>query len=141
METIPRRFVCTIVGGGLSIAILVLITLGVVEPLFASTGAAPEGGLALLIFIVMPLSLFIGSCLTGYLLKPISENRKRTIFLCSPGLYLTFPLCGYCIIFGVVTWTFHITQIVIIVIGLLWITVSFFGVLAGSALRRRKQGN
>ena len=135
METIPRRFVCTIVGGGLSIAILVLITLGVVEPLFASTGAAPEGGLALLIFIVMPLSLFIGSCLTGYLLKPISENRKRTIFLCSPGLYLTFLLLGSFIFTGGITWILHILAIVI---GLLWIIVSFFGVFVGFVLRARK---
>ncbi len=138
MKTIPRRFICTILGAGLSIAIFLLITFAIVEPLYAATGAAPEGGFFLLILILMPLSLFIGSCLTGYLLKPISENRKRTILLCSPGLYLTFLLFGSYRILGIVACSFHIVPIVI---GLFWFIVSFFGVLAGSALRRRKQAN
>ncbi len=135
MKTIVRRFICTILGAGLSIAIFLLITFAVVEPLYAATGAAPEGGFFLLILILMPLSLFIGSCLTGYLLKPISENRKRTIFLCSPGLYLPFLLFSSYILFRAESWTLHIVPIVI---GLLWIIVSFFGVLAGFALGRRK---
>ena len=135
MGTIQRRFICTLLGAGLSIAIFLLITFAVVEPLYAATGAAPEGGFFLLILILMPLSLFIGSCLTGYLLKPILENRKRTILLCSPGLYLPFLAFGFFIL-GAETWTLHIVPIVI---GLLWLIVSFFGVLAGSALRHRNQ--
>jgi hypothetical protein len=88
-----------------------------------------------------PLSLFAGSCLTGYLSQAYGQKKLLKNLFLAPGFYTSIPLVIFLLVtlirdpmevrIGGVIW--------ILVICLLWISFSIFGISLGSKIRARRQ--
>jgi hypothetical protein len=103
-------------------------------PIQRSSVYSAESYIGIAFTIIIPISLFLGSILTGCLAKPIVKKNLLYYILVSPGLYFAlFALIqsyfsGYC----------HINNQNIFIF-IIVILISLSGVTVGSALRRTKE--
>ena len=160
MRTFLRRFSCTLLGSALIIVVSRLSVLAAAA--LTSKMIEDLGDFVFLAYAVFaPLSFFLGSCLTGYLLRPKVKGRKLLGFLYSPGLLICLILLCLAIMVecssGLSVVIVSVSEVLLIfpdlwlilplflmidlfsICPVLWIVFSFFGVLTGYALRGRKQ--
>lgn len=77
----------------LGMAISVLLYFGVIfifiNPIQRSSGHSPESYLSFMFMIILPLCIFLGSLISGYLIHPLLKHRSFIKYLLiSPGFYL-----------------------------------------------------
>jgi len=159
MRIFLRRFSCTLLGSALTI---VFSRLGALAAASRVTMIEHLGDFVLLAYIILtPLSFFVGSCLTGYLLRPKVEGRRLLGFLYSPGLLICLILTCLSVLMVCVPslkgsilsvfdklvifpdlWmilSLFVMLDLLSICPVLWIVFSFLGVLTGYALRGSKQ--
>ena len=73
-----------------------LYTLGavaIIEPLRRASGHSPESYLGLAFLVVLPLSLFLASGITGYLCSPHVRTKLGFLWV-TPGLYFSSAMAA-----------------------------------------------
>lgn len=144
---------------GFAIAALLygLLTFGVLRAVRPRSGGSPEsymGEAVLIMLIMMPVALFLGSSLTGYLSHPYLRTRFSRIAV-TPGLYLFLFLFVPSVITSLIMPSPIITSVeldpihvpsafisvFIIGMGLLWFLSSWAGVELGCYVRSRRNQN
>lgn len=138
---------------GFAIAALLygLLTFGVLGAIRPRSGGLAD---VLIFFIMMPVALFLGSSLTGYLSHPYLRTRFNRIGV-TPGLYL-FLLVFVPILIRILMMHSHVmssleqnlnhlpsafVMALIIGWGLLWFLSSWAGVELGCYVRSRRNQN
>ena len=129
-----RCVLAVVVGVTLGNALYYALAFGVLQPIQRASGTSPEAWLGVAFHGLMPLSLFAGGVLTGYLSRPIPPLSRGFAILRAPGLY-TF-LIGLPLIRN----TLPGFQVFMIVAGFIWIVSSTAGVLLGARWHRRAAG-
>lgn len=104
--------------------------------------------LILAAFMIMPLSLFAGSFFTGYLNQPYGQKKLLKNLFLAPGIYASLTLAIFLAI-DLIRSPIEVfvrnmgdiieNVILILIICLLWILSSVFGIYLGFKLRVRRQ--
>lgn len=61
------------------------------NPIIKESGKSPESLMSYAYLIIYPLSLLLGSVLSGYLLSPIITKNFKSYLKHSPGVYVSIP--------------------------------------------------
>lgn len=116
-----------------AIALYMTQVFAVLEPLRSSCGGSPESWLWLAYYFLIPLSLFTGSGVTGYVSSP--HIRTTFGFLCvSPGLYVSAIVAIHTVLNwgGIIRWY----AVWMLQLQVLWFLASWAGVGVGHVIRR-----
>jgi len=95
-------------------------------------------------FIIIPSSLFIGSCFTGYLSQPYQETNLRRSLLIAPGFYGAALLVVQGLVFLIMRPEYFNVgsasgALFYLLVAISWISSSEVGILFGMKFRARKQ--
>jgi hypothetical protein len=105
----------------------------VVEALCSRSGRSPESYLGLAFLIILPISLFLGSLITGYLASQYVKGTVGLIWI-APGLYWTLAVVPRCFV-GTIP-GFGVTMLFF---GIVWTCVSWGGVAVGRRIRMKRR--
>ena len=123
------------VGLVLALALYSLAGIAIFDPLSRASGHPPESYLGVAFLIVLPLSLFFGSGVTGYLSSRHIATRLGLLWV-APGLYLSSAVAVKTIL------DLHFNRVIqwfgieLLQFAVLWFLVSWAGVAVGHYVRR-----
>jgi hypothetical protein len=124
-----NKFAAVILGAVISLVISSIAVQLILVPVQYETGRSPESLMGYSFLIIYPISIFLGSLLTGAIIKNDRiDSLKDQIFI-SPGFYLSVP---YTI--GILSNS--ILSLALIVAIILNISLSYLGILAGIKIRK-----
>jgi hypothetical protein len=143
MKRIAKLACFVLLGSMVAAVIYWLLVFGVLEPIRSRSGRSPEAYLGVAFQVMMPVALFLGSNLTGYLSRP----HLRTWFgliVVSPGLYpslfmITVNLVMVYIVEDTALSFAH--SMFLLGVFLSWFLSSWAGVWLGCFVRSRRNGN
>jgi hypothetical protein len=125
-----KKFSYVLLGGIISVALYFFVVFVLVAPIQRATGHSAESFLGLAFLIVMPVSLIVGSAVTGYLIQPIIGERslQKYIYI-NPGVYL-----------GLLTIFFNFRQLFaeFFLLSVVWGFISAPGLRLGLRLRDKR---
>ena len=132
MKRIAKLAGFALLGFVVAAVIYWLLTFGALEALRSRSGRSPESYLGVAFLIMMPVALFLGSSLTGYLSRPHLRTRFGFIGV-TPGLYLA--LVFVTLNFAKAASEFAISMLLP---GLFWFLISWAGDGIGCFARSRR---
>jgi len=126
-----------------SSALLYILILLFYELILATGLFSRSSHYAPFIFIslaIAPLSLMVGSFLTGFLCQPSVKKKATSYLFLSPGLYLAFCYL-LCFVLYPLLWKMESSGFegVVIVSSVIWTISSFFGIYLGFRYRAQKR--
>ena len=132
MKRIAKLAGFALLGSAVAAVIYWLLTFGVLEALRSRSGRSPESYLGVSFLVMMPIALFLGSSLTGYLSRPHLRTRFGLIGV-TPGLYLA-------LVFVTLNFAMSASEFTISMLlpGLFWLLISWAGVGIGCFARSRR---
>ena len=74
-----KKKLYVILGIVVSLALYFFILYGFISSIQKSAGRSPEAYLGIVMMVIMPLCLIVGSMISGYLIQPLM--KKRTILI------------------------------------------------------------
>jgi len=110
----------------------VVLAFGVLGPIQKASGRSPEAYLGVAFFLVMPVALFCGALLCGYVTRDLPRPKWVMAMIHSPGLYV------FTISIPSLRGTISEFQSFMVAAGCVWIAASVPGVLLGGWLSRRR---
>lgn len=116
-----KKILYVILGIVVSLALYFFIVYAFISPIQKSAGRSPESYLGIVMMVIMPLCLMVGSMISGHLIQPLM--KKRTIIgylVISPGLYFAYAV----ILFPFCT--------------IIWIIISIIGTYLGVFIKDKK---
>ncbi len=119
------RSASAVLGCAISIGLYAAGTFGILESIRQSSGRSPESLLLVSFLLVAPVSLYIGSLAAGFLPAPGPKRSVPAAVLFSPGLWLCAAMSP--------VWAQRAPDM--FVLAIIWVAVSWLGVLAGARLR------
>lgn len=143
MKRIAKLACFVLLGFMVAAVIYSLLVFGVLEPIRSGSGRSPEAYLGMAFQVMMPVALFLGSSLTGYLSGP----HLRTWFgliVVSPGLYpsLFMITVNVVMVYMVKDTSLSFTHgMFLLGVFLSWFLSSWAGVWLGCFVRSRRNGN
>ena len=154
MKRIIKLAGFTMLGFAIAALLYGLLTFGVLGAILSRSGGSSESYMGEAFLIMMPVVLFLGSSLTGYLSHPYLRTRFSRIAV-TPGLYLLLFVFVPSLIMSLIMPspimsslemnTIHIPSAFIaaciIGMGLLWFLSSWAGVELGCYVRSRRNQN
>ena len=132
MKRIAKLAGFALLGSAVAAVIYWLLTFGVLEALRSRSGHSPESYLGVSFLVIMPIALFLGSSLTGYLSRPHLRTRFGLIGV-TPGLYLA-------LVFVALNFAMSASEFAISMLlpGLFWLLISWAGAGTGCFARSRR---
>lgn len=125
---------CFLLAGLLVSGVLYLLfVVGVLNPLTAHTGEEPEALLGVAFLIFLPIGVFCGSMVTGFLSRPYLKHPRITAMILAPGLYMAMVFIVPTIVYE----TIESFSSFMMAAALGWWGISYLGVMAGGYLRGR----
>lgn len=134
MKRIAALAGVTLLGTVVAVSLYFVLVLAVLEPMLTAQSADMD----VEFLIVMPLALFIGSLLTGFLGQPHVRTAYVTTFI-APGLYLSSLLIVMtCVEISAQSAGLALSAFIA---GSLWFMVSWSGIGLGFFVRAKRQGS
>ena len=127
-----NKFGSVILGAVLSLVISSVAVQFILTPIQNETGQSPESLMGYSFLIIYPISIFLGSLLTGYIIEKTNINSFKGYLTASPGLYLSVPY-----FIGILS--APMLSFLLILATLLNITSSYLGVFAGIKLNKHNK--
>jgi hypothetical protein len=143
MKRIAKLACFALLGSIVAAVIYWLLAFGVLEPIRSRSGRSPESYLGVAFSVMMPVALFLGSSLTGYLSRPHLRTWFGLIGV-SPGLYpsLFMITVNVVMVYIVKDTSLSFTHSMILIgVFLSWFLSSWAGVWLGCFVRSRRNGN
>jgi hypothetical protein len=117
----------------IGIALTIILTYAAVEiiltPIIKQTGRSPESFMDYSFLVIYPVSIFIGSVLTGYLAGKLIEKKILKYLQILPGLYGSIPLAIIGIIYV------EVLSVPLILINIMF---SLIGLLTGIRIKSKR---
>jgi hypothetical protein len=133
----PLKLIAFVVVGLVSTFLLYLLQVfAILEPLRSAHGGSPESWLGIAFYVMVPVSLFISSGITGYLSSQHIRTRLGFLWV-TPGLYSS--MAGAAMLLynweGIIRWyALEMLQLQVV-----WFLVSWTGIGMGHLIRRKMQ--
>ena len=121
-----------VLGNAIYFALAFALAFVVLQPIQQATGESPEEWLGVAFYGLMPLGLFAGGLLTGYIARAIPPPGWRFAPLHAPGLYTFLVSLPFLLN------TIPSFQVFMLVAGSIWVVSSTAGVLLGARWYRRR---
>ena len=100
MKRMARLAGFSLLGSVVAGVIYWLLAFGVLEAIRSRSGHSPESYLGVAFLVMMPVALFLGSGLTGYLSRPHLRTRFGLVSV-TPGLYLSLVFLTLLLFYGI----------------------------------------